>query len=362
VTDGDRRERARSVASGRPLLSANLATVTWLTGLVTEIELGPLPFSAPALVVLQPDGTILAIASEDDAASAADDVEVLTFPGFAVEDVDRAAAARARALDAVAGAQELAVEPASLTGDVATALVEHGVRLVDVTDELRTMRAQKDPDEIEAIRAAVRIADRGQAAARKACAPWMSELEVWTRTRAAMEEEAGGRFPLLADLVSGERTAEVGGPPGTRNLGEGELVIVDLVPRLGAYWADSCATLAVGEPSTEAVKAHAAAVEALERAVELCRPGTSTSEIDAAARAIIDGAGGSYPHHTGHGLGVTFHEEPRVVPSAARVLEEGMVVALEPGLYGEGFGVRAERVVLVTAQEPEVLSGHDLSL
>jgi Xaa-Pro aminopeptidase len=116
------------------------------------------------------------------------------------------------------------------------------------------------------------------------------------------------------------------------------------------------------EPSTEAVKAHAAAVEALERAVELCRPGTSTSEIDAAARAIIDGAGGSYPHHTGHGLGVTFHEEPRVVPSAARVLAEGMVVALEPGLYGEGFGVRAERVVLVTAQEPEVLSGHDLSL
>jgi Xaa-Pro aminopeptidase len=100
----------------------------------------------------------------------------------------------------------------------------------------------------------------------------------------------------------------------------------------------------------------------LDAAIELCRPGTRTSQIDAAAREIVEAAGGSYPHHTGHGLGVTFHEEPRIIPVSDRVLEEGMVVALEPGLYGDGFGVRVEQVVLVTADGAEVLSGHDLSL
>jgi Xaa-Pro dipeptidase len=76
----------------------------------------------------------------------------------------------------------------------------------------------------------------------------------------------------------------------------------------------------------------------------------------------MEEAGGSYPHHTGHGIGVTFHEEPRIIPGSDRILEEGMVVALEPGTYGDGFGVRVEQVVLVTAAGPEILSGHELSL
>jgi Xaa-Pro aminopeptidase len=313
-------------------------------------------------VVVDPDGSTLLIASEDEAPSAADGVEKRTFSGFALEDVDRVAEALGLTLDAVGGADQLAVELDSLPGRLVAALVDREVALVDVGPELRAERATKDADELDAIRAAVRVADRGQAAARAACEAGLTELEVWTRTRAAMENEAAGRVPVLADLVSGERTADVGGPPGTRQLREGELVIVDLVPRRGAYWADSCSTIAIGDVSPEATKAHAAALEALERVVELCRPGARTSEIDATARAIVEAAGGSYPHHTGHGLGVTFHEEPRIVPLVDRVLGEDMVVALEPGLYRDAFGVRVERVVLVTGHGPEVLSGHDLSL
>jgi Xaa-Pro dipeptidase len=358
----NRQERARALASGKPLLSADLATVTWLTGLVTDIEVGPSPFTAPPLVVLDPNGSLLLIASEDEASSAAVQVETRTFPGFAVEDVDRAEVAARTAFEAVAGARELAVELASLPGGLAAALVERGARLVDVSAELRAARATKDADEIDAIRSAVRLADAGQAAARAACSSGLSELDVWARTRAAIENEAGGRVPLLADLVSGERTADIGGPPGNRHLEDGDLVLVDLVPRLDGYWADSCATVAVGEPSPEARSAHKAALEALEKAVGLCRPGARAAEIDAAARAVVEAAGGSYPHHTGHGLGVAFHEEPRIIPNTDRVLEEAMVVALEPGFYGEDFGVRVEQVVLVTADGPEILSGHDLSL
>jgi Xaa-Pro aminopeptidase len=69
-----------------------------------------------------------------------------------------------------------------------------------------------------------------------------------------------------------------------------------------------------------------------------------------------------YPHHTGHGLGVTPHQFPRIVPDSAWTLEPGMVIALEPGTYAEDWGLRVEHVVLVTADGCDTLSRHDLSL
>jgi Xaa-Pro aminopeptidase len=312
--------------------------------------------------VLDPDGSITAIVSEDEAPGVAPGIATASFPGFAVEDLDRASLAAAAALEVLGGARELAVELDSLPGDLALALAGRGVSLTDVGESLRAARAVKDPDEIDALRAAIGIADAGQAAAREAAQAGATELSVWASVRSAMESAAGSRIPVLADLVSGGRTAEVGGPPTDRTLEAGDVVLVDLVPRLGAYWADSCSTVAVVEPEEAARQAHAAAVAALEQAVALCRPGARAADIDACARETIETAGGSYPHHTGHGIGVTFHEEPRIIPRSDRILEEGMVVALEPGAYDDGFGVRVEQVVLVTAAGPEILSGHDLSL
>jgi Xaa-Pro dipeptidase len=359
---GTRRERALVIAANRPLVSGDLATVTWLTGLATDIEYGPSPFTVAPLVIVDPDGSVLAITSEDEAPGVAEGVEARTFPGFAVEDVDRAASAAELAIEAIGSARALSVDLASLSGNLAGELIRRGVELVDVGPELRTARGVKDPDEVEAIRASVRIADVGQAAARAALAAERTELDVWAATRTAMEDEAGGRLPLLADLVTGERTAEVGGLPGERKIAENDLLLVDLVPRLGAYWADSCATVAVGEPPDEIRRAHEAAREALERALELLRPGTRAGDVDSAARAVVERADGSYPHHTGHGLGTGFHEEPRIIPGSERVLEPGMVVALEPGIYAENWGLRVEQVALVTDDEPEILSGHDLEL
>lgn len=343
-------------------MSGDLATVTWLTGLATDIEYGPSLFTVPPLVIVDPDGSVLAITSEDEAPGVAEGVEARTFVGFAVEDVDRAAGAAELAIEAVGSARALSVDLASLPGNLAVELMRRGVELVDVGPELRTARAVKDPDEVEALRASVRIADVGQAAARAALAAERTELDVWAATRSAIEDEAGGRVPLLADLVTGERTAEVGGPPGERKIAENDLLLVDLVPRLGAYWADSCATVAVGEPPDEVRRAHEVARGALERALELLRPGTPAGDVDSAAREAIQRADGSYPHHTGHGLGTGFHEEPRIIPGSERVLEPGMVVALEPGIYAESWGVRVEQVALVTDGEPEILSGHDLEL
>jgi Xaa-Pro dipeptidase len=330
----------------------------WLTGLAPEIEWGPSPFSAPAVCVVDPAGGVLLVASEDEAGGAVGGIEVRCFPGFAVEDVDRPSVAAELALAALSGCGELAVELASLPGVLVRELVLAGVDLVDVAPELRVERAVKDPDEVEAIRRAVEVANAGQAAARSGLAAGRRELDVWSETRRAMEAHAGSRLPVLADFVTGERTADVGGSPGNRVVSDGDLLLVDLVPRVGGYWADSCATVAAGEPPRAARDAHEACLAALERAIELIRPGAIAGEIDAAARATA----GDYPHHTGHGIGTTSHEEPRLIPNADRVLEAGMVIAVEPGSYDADWGVRLERVVLVTEDGCEILSGHDLSL
>lgn len=354
-----RRERAAAIADGAPLVSADPATVTWLTGVAVEIEWGPSPFSAAPVVVLSPGGDVTLVVSEDEAPAAGADVRALTFPGFALEDVDRAQALLELTLDAVGSGGPIAADLHALPGSLVAALGPG--RLRDVRRALQDARAVKDPDEIEAIRAATEIADAGQAAARAGLRPGADELSLWTETRAAMEHLARSRLPVLADFVTGERTAEVGGPPSGREVGEGDLLLVDLVPRLGAYWADSCATVALGGPPAAARSAHAAALGALEAAKAAIRPGVTAGEVDRTARERMETVGG-YPHHTGHGLGATVHEAPRIVPGSAVALAEGMVIALEPGAYGENWGVRVEQVVVVTADGCDVLSGHDLSL
>jgi Xaa-Pro dipeptidase len=354
-----RRDRALAIAGGRTLVTADLASVSWLTGLAPDIEWGPSPFSAPPVAILEPDGRVLAVVSEDEAGGLAVDVEPVTFPGFAIEDVDRRRAAVDAALAVLPRNGPLRVELASLPGTLVHAL---GDRLEDVGPELQRARAVKDPDELEALRASIAVAGAGQAAARAALAGGGTELELWAETRAAVELAAGGRTPLLADFVTGPRTAEVGGPPGPRRVEERDLLLVDLVPRVGAYWGDSCATVALGEPPADATRAHAAALAALQAARDVLRAGAGAGDVDRAARDVVAAAGWSYPHHTGHGLGLTVHEEPRIVPGSDRVLEPGMVVALEPGAYGDDWGVRVEHVYLVRDGDPELLSGHDLSL
>jgi Xaa-Pro dipeptidase len=352
---GSRRDRAFEIAQlagADVLLAADPATVTWLTGYAADIESGPSPFAHSPLAVLLLGESPVLIVSEDEAdAAAAGGCDVVTYPGFGLGPIDPVGGA-ARALEQVIPHVTVATE----RGALSAALVA-GLSTVEVGPELAHARALKDEDEITLLRAALALCDTGQRAARAHAQPGMTELELWALVRAAIELEAGERTPVLADLVAGPRTAEVGGPPGDRVLVEGDLVLCDLVPRRAGYWGDSCSTFAVGEPTRSAGSRHRAAADALARAIEFVRPGVVGGDLDALTRPGLD-----YPHHTGHGLGTTYHEEPRIVPGSMVVLQPGMVIALEPGSYGGDEGVRVEQIVLVTDEGCEVLSGHDLAL
>jgi Xaa-Pro dipeptidase len=350
-----RQERALAVArrlGADGILAADAATVTWLTGLEVDVESGPSPFALSPLAVLTADGPPVVVASEDEAgAVAAAGCELAGYPGFTAGPLDPVGGA-ARALAAAADGRRLATElgalPAALAGELA---------LVEAAAELGKERAVKDPDELDRLRGALELCDVGQREARTRAESGMTEIELWGLVRAAVERAAGRRTPLLADLASGERTGETGGPPGKRRLAEGDLVLCDLVPRSEGYWGDSCATFAVGTPAETARAKHRLVCDALARGLEAIRPGIRAGQLDELVRAGLE-----YEHHTGHGLGTSWHEEPRIVPGGTTALEAGMVVALEPAVYEGDEGVRVEQVVLVREDGSELLSRHAIDL
>jgi Xaa-Pro aminopeptidase len=334
------------------VLAADATTVTWMTGLEVDVESGPSPFALPPLAVLTADRPPVVVASADEAdAVQAAGCTHEAYVGFTNGPLDPLGNV-ARALDAAVDGRRLAAELGSLPAALAAEL-----DLVSADGAFAAVRAVKDADEVELLRSALALCDVGQQEARARAEPGMTEIELWGLVRAAVERAAGRRTPMLADLVSGGRTGEMGGPPGERVLTEGDLVLCDLVPRLRGYWGDSCATFALGTPSATAQAKHARVTDALARGLDAIRPGLVASALDELVRADL-----GYPHHTGHGLGASWHEEPRIVPGGRTVLEAGMVVALEPAVYAGDEGLRVEQVVLVTDHGCERLSGHALGL
>jgi Xaa-Pro dipeptidase len=325
-------------------------TVVWLTGFAADETWGPNPFAVAPLAVVRADASVVAIVSEDEApALDGSGCEVVAYEGFTMGPLDPYAGRRA-ALASLGLRGRVAVEDG--------ALPVPGVEAVQAdAHALRLLRAVKDDDEIARIRAAIVLCDVGQAASRAALRSGVSELEAWCEVQGAMEAAAGERIALLADFVTGERTAEVGGFPGARRVRDGDLALVDIVPRLAGYFGDSCATFAIGDAPAEVHSTHARCCEALEQGLAALAPGVRAGDVDALLRTSLE-----YPHHTGHGLGVSAHEEPRIVPGSETVLAPGMVVALEPGTYPGPWGIRVERIALVTDTGCEILSTHDLAL
>ncbi|HZN60191.1 MAG TPA: Xaa-Pro peptidase family protein [Planctomycetota bacterium] len=245
-------------------------------------------------------------------------------------------------------------------------------RLIEVEDVLRGMREIKDPDELDAIRRGIRTAEAGHAAARELIRPGMTELELYAGVVARAIVAAGAPFVMMCDLASGPRAAEGGGAPTSRVLEDGELVIVDLFPYVEGYRGDITNTLVVGgRPTPEQQALFDLVFEGLAAAEELLRPGTPVSEVyrvidqvfrDESRHARAQGKR-SLGHHAGHAIGLGHPEAPELVPESDRKLEAGMVLTLEPGIYGAPTGgVRLEHDYLVTETAPERLSRHVLGL
>jgi len=164
---------------------------------------------------------------------------------------------------------------------------------------------------------------------------------------------ASGVNSSLAHGLDTPRTVEMGDP-----------IFIDCGARWEGYYCDITRTFFVGEPEAEAKKVYEIVLQAQLAAITAVRPGAPLSAVDDAARAVIEAAGyGQYfTHRTGHGLGLAVHEAPSVGPGTEQLMEPGMVITVEPGIYLPGrWGVRIEDDVLVTEDGCRILTNYPKS-
>jgi Xaa-Pro aminopeptidase len=129
-----------------------------------------------------------------------------------------------------------------------------------------------------------------------------------------------------------------------------EVIVSDLTVRHDGYWGDTARTFITGEHD-DAKRAREFIRNVLEQAAAELQPGALASAVYESMRgAIVAGyPDASFPHHGGHGVGVTVFEDPHLIPADRVPLREGMVIAVEPGIYfPRRFGVRIENVYVVT--------------
>src|SRR5262249_50976279 len=164
-------------------------------------------------------------------------------------------------------------------------------------------------------------------------------------------------FPII--IASGARSALPHGRASDQVIRPGGFVVCDFGVILAGYCSDQTRTVWVGSVSDEARRVYEAVREAQQAAIRAVRPGARVGEVDAAARKVLrkTGLGKYFTHSTGHGVGLEIHEAPRVAAGQKEVLQAGMVITIEPGVYFPGkWGVRIEDMVVVTANGCEVLT------
>lgn len=237
-------------------------------------------------------------------------------------------------------------------------------RWVSTEGVVENARVTKDAHELTLMRrSAARIAPVAEAAFR-VIRPGVSERDVAGTIESAMRAQGFDRPAFDTIVGSGPNGALPHYRAGDRALEMGDLVVLDFGGVLDGYCCDLTRTVSVGPPAAEARRVYAAVLDAQEAAIGRTRPGVAASDVDAAARAVLDarGLGAAFGHGTGHGLGLEVHEAPRVGrprpdPPPHSTLEPGMVFTVEPGAYLPGWGgVRIEDDVLVTESGCELLT------
>lgn len=240
----------------------------------------------------------------------------------------------------------IGVEHRQLTTGFASVL-SHAT-LVPVDHDLDVLRARKTSLELDCLFESAACLDKSFEVISNMIRPGITEYELYCAARESLESLSGLGLVMEACIGSGPRASDPACQPTPREVAAGELVLVDLFPRFPGYHADATRMFVCGALSDVASRRLGIVRCALDVAAETIRPGVRAADVDRAVRAVLAEWGFSLAHHAGHGIGVFQHEPPFLVPDSEWILEEGMVLAVEPGIYDTSWGgIRLESEYLV---------------
>ncbi len=253
-----------------------------------------------------------------------------------------------------------------------------GMQLEDQTPWLCEMRMRKTADEIRAMKTCNEIVDHALVSARTELTPGMKESELAGLIESRIQSFGIGyhgvrRARGFAFVMSGpQNTFPAWGAYNIstdRVIRKGDLVLIELDSQADGFWSDISRTFVAGTPDKRQTQVWEAVHRAQQLTIQSLKPGAKISTVDEKARGLLQeaGYGGNFLHHIGHGVGFAFHEMPYLDPashvSVDYPLEEGMVLAIEPGVYIEGWGgLRIEDNVCMTENGAEYLSTSDRAL
>jgi Xaa-Pro aminopeptidase len=256
---------------------------------------------------------------------------------------------------------KIAIDSLSIESYRALAKAIGGEEKLETANKIiQDLRKIKDPNEIQLIRQACKLANEGIKVAYETIKPGASELEVAAEVEYAMRKKGSSGTAFDTIIASGGNSAYPHGSCSNRIIQDGDLVVVDLGATVNFYRSDITRTITAGKPTQKQAKIYKTDI-----AFEAIKPEVLAKDVDAAARLAINQAGYDeyFVHNLGHGVGLEVHEAPILSPDSKDVLAAGNVVTVEPGIYIPGYGgVRIEDTVLVTKNGAKKLTSGPYTL
>jgi Xaa-Pro aminopeptidase len=237
--------------------------------------------------------------------------------------------------------------------------MQPSVKLAPLEGLVESLRAVKEPEEIELITKAASISDRALDYIGDEIRVGMSEKEAAWEMEKFMRENSSQSPPFDIIVASGPRSALPHARPSERVIESGEPVVIDIGARVEGYSSDLSRTICLGEPDDTFKKVYDIVLGAQLTAIAITKEGMTGDEADSLARTVIREAGyqEAFGHGLGHGIGLAPHELPRLGPGATEPLTSGMVFTIEPGVYLPGWGgVRIEDTAVIENGKVKVIS------
>lgn len=232
------------------------------------------------------------------------------------------------------------------------------VEWLPVGDLIENLRMIKTPAEVQKIKDACALTDKGFDHIKRLVQIGVSEFEIQLELEFFFRRN-GATCAFDPIIVSGPNSARPHGKATEKPLADGDLVTFDFGAKLGGYCADMTRTVVVGKASEHTKDIYNTVLKAQLACLDMMKPGIVAEEVDAKAREVFGEKGwaSNFGHGLGHGLGILVHDTGRLGVGSKTVLEPGQIWTVEPGIYFEGFGgCRIEDDVLVTETGIEIFN------